>query len=114
MQALGQMPRSQLFHGVSIHVNGLTRPTHGELKQLMALHGGRFETYYHRGRVTHIVCSNLPDTKLKQLAHARWGAGGGLGWACLRGLFWVLRVCCFGGFTLQYQDTCLSSEDLEV
>lgn len=73
MQALGQAHAhaSTLFAGVSIHVNGLTRPSHGELKQLMALHGGRFETYYHRSRVTHIVCSNLPDTKLKQLAHAR-------------------------------------------
>jgi hypothetical protein len=84
MQALGQNPVSQLFAGVSIHVNGLTRPSHGELKQLMALHGGRFETYYHRNRVTHIVCSNLPDTKLKQLAHARWapvvfvGCGGAI------------------------------------
>jgi len=97
MQALGQMPRSQLFHGVSIHVNGLTRPTHGELKQLMALHGGRFETYYHRGRVTHIVCSNLPDTKLKQLAHARWGAGGGLGWACDGVCFGCLGSAALGG-----------------
>jgi DNA repair protein REV1 len=41
MQALGQAPRSDLFRGVSIHVNGLTVPSHGELKQLMALHGGR-------------------------------------------------------------------------
>jgi hypothetical protein len=38
---------------------------------LQALHGGRFETYYYRDRVTHIICKNLPDTKLKQLAHAR-------------------------------------------
>jgi hypothetical protein len=41
MQALGQAPRSDLFKGVSIHVNGLTVPSLGELKQLMALHGGR-------------------------------------------------------------------------
>ena len=32
----------------------------------MVLHGGGFENYYSRARVTHIVCSNLPDTKLKQ------------------------------------------------
>ncbi|KAF8057676.1 REV1 [Scenedesmus sp. PABB004] len=70
-QALAATPASALFRGVSIHVNGLTVPSHLELKQIMALHGGRFETYYHRGRVTHIVCANLPDTKLKQLAHAR-------------------------------------------
>jgi hypothetical protein len=41
-----------------------------------ALHGGRFETYYYRSRVTHIICNNLPDTKLKQLAHARCAAAG--------------------------------------
>lgn len=71
--ALAQAPASRLFAGVSIHVNGLTTPSHAELKQIMALHGGRFETYYHRSRVTHIICNNLPDTKLKQLAHARCG-----------------------------------------
>lgn len=43
-------------------------PSHQELKQLMALHGGGFENYFSRDRVTHFVCSNLPDTKLKQLA----------------------------------------------
>lgn len=42
-----------------------------ELKQIMALHGGNFETYFHRDHVTHIICNHLPDTKLKQLAHAR-------------------------------------------
>lgn len=42
-----------------------------ELKQLMALHGGRFENYLVRGAVTHIVCNHLPDTKIKQLAGAR-------------------------------------------
>eukprot|EP00803_Ostreobium_quekettii_P007207 evm.model.scf_1084.2 EVM.evm.TU.scf_1084.2 scf_1084:6744-14924(+) len=57
---------SNLFSGVTIHVNGFTVPSHQELKQLMAIHGGGFENYYSRSRVTHIVCSNLPDTKIKQ------------------------------------------------
>lgn len=56
----------------------------------MALHGGRFETYFHRDRVTHIVCAHLPDTKLKHLAHERcaaagvclWGGEASLGWSC--------------------------------
>uniref|UniRef100_A0A383W0I0 DNA polymerase kappa n=1 Tax=Tetradesmus obliquus TaxID=3088 RepID=A0A383W0I0_TETOB len=68
---LQQAQQSELFKGVAIHVNGRTVPSHQELKQIMALHGGRFETYYYRNRVTHIICNNLPDTKLKQLAHAR-------------------------------------------
>ena len=42
-----------------------------ELKQLMALHGGRFENYLYRDAVTHIVCAHLPDTKIKQLAKER-------------------------------------------
>lgn len=50
---------------MSIHVNGWTDPSAAELKQLMALHGGRFENYYSRQSVTHIVATNLPDTKVK-------------------------------------------------
>jgi DNA repair protein REV1 len=57
-------------------------PSHAELKQIMALHGGNFETYFSRDRVTHFVCAHLPDTKLKQLAAnprraARAAQGGG-------------------------------------
>ena len=37
----------------------------------MALHGGRFELYYHRTAVTHIICSNLPDTKVRQYEKER-------------------------------------------
>ena len=42
-----------------------------ELRQLMALHGGRFENYYYRDRVTHIICSNLTDAKIKAYAKER-------------------------------------------
>lgn len=31
----------------------------------MALHGGRFVNYYSRDAVTHIICSNLTDAKVK-------------------------------------------------
>ena len=41
-----------------------------ELKQIMAENGGRFENYYCRA-VTHIVCTNLPDSKVKHHAHER-------------------------------------------
>jgi DNA repair protein REV1 len=43
-----------------------------ELKHLMALHGGYFENYYSRDRVTHIICSNLPDAKVKHFQRERW------------------------------------------
>ena len=42
-----------------------------ELKELMALHGGRFENYYYKSTVTHVVCDHLPDTKLKQLLKSK-------------------------------------------
>lgn len=56
---------SNLFQGVTIHVNGLTNPGHAELRQLMAQHGGRFVNYYSKSTVTHIVCSSLTDAKVK-------------------------------------------------
>ncbi|PSC71461.1 DNA repair REV1 [Micractinium conductrix] len=63
--------KSELFAGVGIHVNGLTTPSHLELKQLMAVHGGRFHNYYETKKVTHIVCANLPDFKVKEYERAR-------------------------------------------
>ncbi|KAK9810528.1 hypothetical protein WJX72_012236 [[Myrmecia] bisecta] len=66
-----QGQEAKLFAGISIHVNGFTTPSHQELKQLMAIHGGNFENYYSRSRVTHIVCSNLPDAKVKQYDRER-------------------------------------------
>ncbi|KAK9805394.1 hypothetical protein WJX73_010812 [Symbiochloris irregularis] len=62
---------SKLFAGVRIHVNGLTTPTHQELKLLMAQHGGSFENYYYRDQVTHIICSNLTDQKIKHFHKER-------------------------------------------
>ncbi|KAL0055598.1 hypothetical protein WJX82_002289 [Trebouxia sp. C0006] len=56
---------SELFKAVSIMVNGFTTPSQADLKQIMAQHGGNFELYYHRGRITHIICSNLTDAKVK-------------------------------------------------
>lgn len=38
----------------------------------MALHGGRFENYYSRSTVTHIICSNLTDAKVKIFEKERY------------------------------------------
>eukprot|EP00850_Spirogloea_muscicola_P009346 SM000052S17738 [mRNA] locus=s52:446247:455495:+ [translate_table: standard] len=57
---------TDIFQGVTIWVNGYTTPPHQELRHLMMCHGGLFENYYSRERVTHIVCANLPDGKLKE------------------------------------------------
>jgi DNA repair protein REV1 len=56
-----------IFQGVSIFVDGFTIPSHQELKGYMMKYGGRFENYFSRRSVTHIICSNLPDSKVKNL-----------------------------------------------
>ncbi|QDZ23442.1 DNA polymerase IV [Chloropicon primus] len=60
-----------IFKGVTIHVNGYTKPSHTELKELMIQWGGGFENYFSNTRVTHIICSNLTDAKLKQYQKER-------------------------------------------
>ncbi|CAJ1924447.1 unnamed protein product [Sphenostylis stenocarpa] len=56
-----------IFSGVSIFVDGFTVPSSQELRSYMLKYGGRFENYFSRYRVTHIICSNLPDSKVKNL-----------------------------------------------
>ncbi|XP_048231552.1 DNA repair protein REV1 isoform X2 [Ricinus communis] len=56
-----------IFNGVSIFVDGFTSPSSQELRGYMLKYGGRFENYFSRHRVTHIICSNLPDSKIKNL-----------------------------------------------
>ncbi|XP_078181674.1 DNA-directed DNA polymerase [Carex rostrata] len=56
-----------IFKGVSIFVDGFTVPSSQELKNYMLKHGGRFINYFSRHTVSHIICSNLPDSKRKNL-----------------------------------------------
>ncbi|CAL9178132.1 unnamed protein product [Musa hybrid cultivar] len=56
-----------IFHGVSIFVDGLTIPSSQELRGYMLKHGGRFENYFSKHTVTHIICGNLPDSKMRNL-----------------------------------------------
>eukprot|EP00057_Strongylocentrotus_purpuratus_P008637 XP_011663111.1 PREDICTED: DNA repair protein REV1-like [Strongylocentrotus purpuratus] len=58
---------TDIFHGVTIHVNGYTDPSSDELKRLMTIHGGMYQHYYSVSRVTHIIATNLPYAKLRQL-----------------------------------------------
>lgn len=54
---------SNLFNGISIYVNGYTKPSADELKLLMSKHGGIYHTYQRSNDF--IIASNLPDTKVK-------------------------------------------------
>ena len=38
----------------------------------MAANGGTFEVYYFKHKVTHIICSNLPNAKIKALEKERY------------------------------------------
>lgn len=55
---------SDIFKGISIFVNGYTKPSAEELKTLMTLHGGVYHHYHIPVKTTHIIASNLPDTKV--------------------------------------------------
>lgn len=55
----------------------LPDPSAPELKLLMTEHGGVFHHYYSRAKVTHIIASNLPDSKVtkltdKKVVHPKW------------------------------------------
>nr|XP_028583712.1 DNA repair protein REV1 isoform X1 [Podarcis muralis] len=58
---------SGIFNGVAIYVNGFTDPSADELRRLMMLHGGQYHVYYSRSKTTHIIATNLPNAKIKEL-----------------------------------------------
>lgn len=58
---------SNIFSGISIYVNGYTDPSADELRRLMMLHGGQFHMYYSRSKTTHIIATNLPNSKIQAL-----------------------------------------------
>uniref|UniRef100_A0A8C8D599 DNA repair protein REV1 n=1 Tax=Oncorhynchus tshawytscha TaxID=74940 RepID=A0A8C8D599_ONCTS len=58
---------SSIFTGVAIYVNGYTDPSADELRRLMMLHGGQFHMYYSRSKTTHIITTNLPNSKIQEL-----------------------------------------------
>ncbi|KAI9981553.1 hypothetical protein PInf_009306 [Phytophthora infestans] len=62
--------KSGIFQGIHVYVDGYTKPSKEEIRQLMLLHGGGFE-HYDTGRVTHLVATHLPASKLLQLQKAR-------------------------------------------
>ncbi|CAL1262658.1 unnamed protein product [Larinioides sclopetarius] len=57
---------TEIFKGIGIFVNGLTTPSADELKRLMIIHGGKFY-HYPSSKITHVIASNLPKSKMKLL-----------------------------------------------
>uniref|UniRef100_A0A453SSB8 DNA repair protein REV1 n=1 Tax=Aegilops tauschii subsp. strangulata TaxID=200361 RepID=A0A453SSB8_AEGTS len=56
-----------LFAGVSIFIDGFTVPSSQELKEIMLNNGGRFVNYFSRHTVTHIICTHLPESKMRNM-----------------------------------------------
>lgn len=62
-----------LFRGVTIWVDGATRPNRDELRDIVGSQGGRFETYL-TGAVTHVICTRLAQAtklRLRKMVHSK-------------------------------------------
>ncbi|KAI8980544.1 hypothetical protein BDB01DRAFT_234843 [Pilobolus umbonatus] len=63
-QASQELP--QIFHGLSIYINGYTNPTSSELRKMILQHGGDYQHYLKKLSVTHIVATNLTNAKKQE------------------------------------------------
>ncbi|KAF6105912.1 REV1 DNA directed polymerase [Phyllostomus discolor] len=52
---------------MDIQVEYFLDPSAEELRKLMMLHGGQYHVYYSRSKTTHIIATNLPTAKIKEL-----------------------------------------------
>lgn len=57
---------SSIFQGCHIFVNGYTQPSRNEIKQLVHLHGGTFDSYQ-TSKTTHFICDVFPNAKINEL-----------------------------------------------
>ncbi|KAK9761358.1 deoxycytidyl transferase, partial [Basidiobolus ranarum] len=62
---------SKILNGITIHINGYTSPSAQEIKQLLFLHGGTFEQYFSRSKVTHVIANNLPLAKVESFKNVK-------------------------------------------
>ncbi|KAI8968052.1 hypothetical protein BDF20DRAFT_917275 [Mycotypha africana] len=63
-QASQDLP--QIFSGTSIYINGYCDPPATELRRLILQHGGDYQHYLKKLSVTHIVATNLTNSKLQE------------------------------------------------
>ncbi|GIX71406.1 DNA repair protein REV1 [Caerostris extrusa] len=57
----------QIFKNIAIYVNGYTKPSAYELKDLVLSHGGKYHVSYYPSETTHVIASNLPKSKNENL-----------------------------------------------
>ncbi|KIM49579.1 hypothetical protein M413DRAFT_15584 [Hebeloma cylindrosporum] len=63
---------SQIFKGLAIYINGHTRPSVQDLRQLIVQHGGIFQPYLDKkALVTHIITCSLTPAKIREFKHMK-------------------------------------------
>lgn len=63
---------SQLFKGLSIHINGWTEPSVQELRKLIVENGGIYQAYIDKKTlVTHIITCSLTPAKVRDFKHMK-------------------------------------------
>lgn len=64
--------KNDLFRGISIYINGWTRPSMQELRKLIVTHGGVFQSYLSKkSLVTHIITCSLTPAKIREFKHMK-------------------------------------------
>lgn len=64
--------KSDIFRGLSIYINGWTRPSVQELRKLIVTHGGVFQPYLDKkSLVTHIITCSLTPAKIREFKHMK-------------------------------------------
>ncbi|CAB4054030.1 REV1 [Lepeophtheirus salmonis] len=64
---MNQTRRAPFSKEFLFFVNGYTDPPSDELRRIMMEHGGSFHHYLIPRKTTHIIATNLPETKIKNL-----------------------------------------------
>ena len=59
--------QSHILAGVSVYVTGNTNPPYIELRELVTQNGGRFQQYFSRSVVTHVIAANLSVSRARDL-----------------------------------------------
>ncbi|ESP04544.1 hypothetical protein LOTGIDRAFT_170636 [Lottia gigantea] len=64
--------KSEIFKGISIYVNGYTKPSSDELKRMVIENGGMYQHYLYKLQVTHIIATSMANSKIsKDLKHMK-------------------------------------------
>ncbi|KAI0696583.1 DNA repair protein [Cerioporus squamosus] len=68
----GEAPRSRIFQGLQIYINGWTEPSVQDLRKMIVQHGGIFHPYVDKkSLVTHIITCSLTPAKIREFKHMK-------------------------------------------